>query len=268
VQRAEAEVKQARELVEQDLLALGQTRGAGNLIALLARPQEVVAAIQMLQQAYLSYFTAVADYNRAQFQVYRALGNPAQTLLDDPRCGSPGPPPAGAGPAPQAPDAVQKPPSTAAAVVQAAGGRADPGPARACPGGTENVRPGYYSEAYTDPAGANAVANNKALIRVRLPAGAELWIGGEKIVSGDTVREFATPELNPERVYCYPVRARWVEDGFTVEKSLQVRTMAGTRVTVNLVQPAAARPPRPAAPPSRIEFQPRDWTTAGAAPAR
>jgi hypothetical protein len=93
VGRAETEVKQARELVEQSLLALGQTRGVGNLIVLLVRPQEVVAAIQMLQQSYATYFAAVADLNRAQFQLYRALGNPAQALLDDPRCGQPTPPP-------------------------------------------------------------------------------------------------------------------------------------------------------------------------------
>jgi outer membrane protein TolC len=89
VGRAEAELNQARELVEQNLVALGQTRRAGDIVVLLVRPQEVVAAIQMLQQAYVGYFLAVADYNRAQFQLYRALGNPAQVLLHDARCGTP-----------------------------------------------------------------------------------------------------------------------------------------------------------------------------------
>jgi hypothetical protein len=34
----------------------------------------------MLQQAYLDFYTSINDYNRAQFQLYRALGNPAQAL--------------------------------------------------------------------------------------------------------------------------------------------------------------------------------------------
>jgi outer membrane protein TolC len=84
IREAEAELKDAQELVRQDLSALGQTRrqaGPGT-IALLARPQEVVAAIQMLQQAYADYYTSIADYNRAQFQLYRALGHPAQLVLE------------------------------------------------------------------------------------------------------------------------------------------------------------------------------------------
>ena len=35
-------------------------------------------AIQALAQAYNDYYGAVGDYNRAQFRLYRALGNPAQ----------------------------------------------------------------------------------------------------------------------------------------------------------------------------------------------
>jgi hypothetical protein len=36
-----------------------------------------VQAVQSLGQAYLDYFGAVADANRAQFRLYRALGQPA-----------------------------------------------------------------------------------------------------------------------------------------------------------------------------------------------
>jgi hypothetical protein len=50
------------------------------LLVLINRPQEVVAALQQLQQAYLNYYTSANDYNRAQFQLFRALGYPAQTL--------------------------------------------------------------------------------------------------------------------------------------------------------------------------------------------
>ena len=42
-----------------------------------------VAAVQALAQAYGDYYAAVADYNRAQFRLYRALGRPAEAVLPD-----------------------------------------------------------------------------------------------------------------------------------------------------------------------------------------
>ena len=46
----------------------------------MIRPQEAVSAIQQLASAYFDYFGAVADYNRGQFQLYRAVGNPADLI--------------------------------------------------------------------------------------------------------------------------------------------------------------------------------------------
>jgi outer membrane protein TolC len=84
VRDAEEELKDAQALVREDLAALAQTqrRAEGGPIQLLVRPQEVVAAIQMLQQAYADYYSSINDSNRAQFQLYRALGNPAQVLAE------------------------------------------------------------------------------------------------------------------------------------------------------------------------------------------
>jgi outer membrane protein TolC len=59
---------------------LKQTRRVGEILQLVFRPLEVVAAIQTLEQAYRDYYGAVADYNRAQFRLYRAMGHPAQCL--------------------------------------------------------------------------------------------------------------------------------------------------------------------------------------------
>ena len=61
------------------LSALGQTQrlAEGGPFDLVVRPLEVVAAVQMLQQAYTDFYLSINDYNRAQFQLYRALGNPA-----------------------------------------------------------------------------------------------------------------------------------------------------------------------------------------------
>jgi outer membrane protein TolC len=87
---AEREVRWARTSADKNLLALGQPRTAGGQVQLLVRPQEAVASVQALAQAYADYYGAVADYDRAQFRLYRALGNPAQALAADaPACGPP-----------------------------------------------------------------------------------------------------------------------------------------------------------------------------------
>lgn len=77
---AEEELRDALDSVNKNLEGLGQTRTAGNVLILVVRPQEVVAAVQALSLAYSDYYGAIADYNRAQFRLYHALGNPAQAL--------------------------------------------------------------------------------------------------------------------------------------------------------------------------------------------
>jgi outer membrane protein TolC len=56
---------------------LRETSRFGDVLTLVNRPQEVVFALQLLKVAFDEYFTTVAEYNRAQFQVFRALGYPA-----------------------------------------------------------------------------------------------------------------------------------------------------------------------------------------------
>jgi hypothetical protein len=80
VGRAEAELKAALASYAGNLKGLSQTVRAGELLQLVNRPQEVVAALQQLQQAYLNYYATASDYNRAQFRLFRALGYPAQGL--------------------------------------------------------------------------------------------------------------------------------------------------------------------------------------------
>jgi outer membrane protein TolC len=85
---AQDELKDAVESVDQNLKGLGQTKRLGDLLILVIRPQEVVAAVQALAQAYNDYYGAVADYNRNQFRLYRALGQPAQALAGPDHDGS------------------------------------------------------------------------------------------------------------------------------------------------------------------------------------
>jgi outer membrane protein TolC len=84
---AELGLREAVESATQNIEGMSQTkRTAGNLILLVIRPQEAVASVQALAQAYADYYGAVADYNRAQFRLYRALGKPAQEALQEGAC--------------------------------------------------------------------------------------------------------------------------------------------------------------------------------------
>lgn len=78
---AEKGLKLAQESLEKNLAGVRQTRRIGNTVTLIVRPQEAVAAVQALAQAYLDYYGAIGDSNRAQFRLYRAVGQPAQSLL-------------------------------------------------------------------------------------------------------------------------------------------------------------------------------------------
>jgi outer membrane protein TolC len=99
VELAEKGTQFALKSADENLVGLGQTKNAGNVVLLLVRPQEAVAAVQALAQAYTDYYTAVADANRAQFRLYRALGQPAECLVQG--CESPTiVPPAALAPAP------------------------------------------------------------------------------------------------------------------------------------------------------------------------
>src|SRR5439155_13761262 len=77
---AERGVSLALDSADRNLAGLSQTRRVGEFVQLVVRPQEAVAAVQALAQAYTDYFAAVADANRGQFRLYRALGQPAQCV--------------------------------------------------------------------------------------------------------------------------------------------------------------------------------------------
>jgi outer membrane protein TolC len=81
IDEAATEVKEAAVTFQGTLTGLGQTRGGGELLILLSRPQEAVAALRELYRAYENYYAAINGYNRAQFQLYRALGFPAQIVV-------------------------------------------------------------------------------------------------------------------------------------------------------------------------------------------
>jgi outer membrane protein TolC len=77
---AEDGLRDAARSASENYEGMGKTQGAGANLRLIIRPLEVVAAVQSLAQAYTDYYAAVADFDRAQFRLYRAIGQPAQRL--------------------------------------------------------------------------------------------------------------------------------------------------------------------------------------------
>jgi outer membrane protein TolC len=61
---------------------LAQTKRFGDVLVQAFRPQEAVIAVDELIASYDQYFSTVADYNRAQFAMYHAIGYPALELTD------------------------------------------------------------------------------------------------------------------------------------------------------------------------------------------
>ncbi|NBO92775.1 MAG: TolC family protein [Planctomycetia bacterium] len=78
---AEDSLRDAQTTLDKSLDGLTQTKRTGEMLILVVRPQEVVAALSALDQGYRDYYTAVTDANRAEFELYRALGHPAQEML-------------------------------------------------------------------------------------------------------------------------------------------------------------------------------------------
>jgi outer membrane protein TolC len=80
VGQAEKGLKEGLETFAGNLKGMGQTTRFGDVLSLVNRPQEVTAALQQLQNAYLNFYRTTADYNRAQFRVFYALGFPAEFI--------------------------------------------------------------------------------------------------------------------------------------------------------------------------------------------
>jgi hypothetical protein len=88
VQAASVRVMQTERALREAIIAydgnyegLTQTRRFGNVLVQVYRPQEAVKALQSLMTAYQDYFKTVAEYNRAQFALFHALGYPAFELV-------------------------------------------------------------------------------------------------------------------------------------------------------------------------------------------
>ena len=96
---------------------------------------------------------------------------------------------------------------------------------------------------YTDYyAGTAPAASGKARIHVRVPADAVLWLDGKAITQTGEERDLLVPDLKQEKT-C-EVKARWVQDGRTVEQTLQAKVRANETTTLDFraAGPGCRRP--------------------------
>jgi outer membrane protein TolC len=80
VLEAERSMRAAMITFEGNYEGLAQTQRFGNMLIQIYRPQEAVMALENLLTSYDQYFATVADYNRAQFEMFHALGYPAREI--------------------------------------------------------------------------------------------------------------------------------------------------------------------------------------------
>jgi hypothetical protein len=80
VEQADRAVRTAIITFSGNFEGLRHTTRFGGILVLVNRPQEVVFALQLMKLAFDEYFTTVADYNRAEFELFHALGYPAQEI--------------------------------------------------------------------------------------------------------------------------------------------------------------------------------------------
>jgi uncharacterized protein (TIGR03000 family) len=90
------------------------------------------------------------------------------------------------------------------------------------------------------------VPPDRALLVVRLPAGAKLTIGGDPTRQTGAERTFISPPLVPGKPYHYELKATWTDICHTVTASRKVPVRAGQRTVVEITaKDAAALPPAP-----------------------
>jgi uncharacterized protein (TIGR03000 family) len=81
-----------------------------------------------------------------------------------------------------------------------------------------------------------------AAVVVRLPAAAELVIGGVKSKQQTAVREFDTPPLAPGKKFSYPLKAVWKAGDKEVTRETTIIVKAGETTEIDLLEPKLSPP--------------------------
>jgi uncharacterized protein (TIGR03000 family) len=96
--------------------------------------------------------------------------------------------------------------------------------------------------------------NDGILFEVRVPANADIWFDGNRTTQKGSLRQFASPPLDPNGAYSYEIRARWMENGRQVDRTEKVTGHSGERMTVDFLSLSKQTQDRP--PPRERLSQP------------
>jgi uncharacterized protein (TIGR03000 family) len=75
-----------------------------------------------------------------------------------------------------------------------------------------------------------------ALVRLRVPANAQVWFDGTATTQTGSLRPFIASSLEPGKDYSYEIRVRWTESGKPVEQTRKITFRSGDRLTLNLMR--------------------------------
>jgi uncharacterized protein (TIGR03000 family) len=107
---------------------------------------------------------------------------------------------------------------------------------------TQNVIYVPISVGQTAPAASDedyaygSADESAAIIRLRVPANAQVWFDGTATTLTGTTRPFIVNSLEAGKDYGYEIRVRWTEAGKPVEQTRQITFRSGDRLTLKLMK--------------------------------
>ena len=86
------------------------------------------------------------------------------------------------------------------------------------------------------------ISAKAAMIRIKVPPKAIVFLSGEAMAQGGSIREFVTRDLESGKQYTAEVQAKWKENGLEVMQTRKVPLNPGDRVTVDFTRPPDREP--------------------------
>jgi uncharacterized protein (TIGR03000 family) len=88
-------------------------------------------------------------------------------------------------------------------------------------------------------------ADGRAHMQVLVPADATVWFDGNPTTQRGEQRTFESPALTPGHDYQYEIRARWTDNGRTVDQTRTIVVHANARVGVDFSRAESVPAPAP-----------------------
>lgn len=89
----------------------------------------------------------------------------------------------------------------------------------------------------TSPPPADPIPGNVAFVEVRVPDGAQVWLGPTPSDQTGPVRTFVSPPLDTGYDYSYVIRVRWSENGTPMTRERKVPVRVGDRLSIDMTRP-------------------------------